>query len=396
MPGRRSHIALLVDASRAYGRGLLNGVAAFADERNDWLLLPHERNILSELPSWIRQNRVDGIIAEIPTAAFGGQLLKMKVPVVDVQGHGKCPQAVSFDSDASQIGRMAAEFFLDAGFAHVAYCGYPGIFFSDERQAAFVGCLQKRRIDAHVYAWKEKPEESGDFLHLERSGMEYEPSLRRWLAELPKPVAILACNDVRGQQIVNACREQGVELPAQAAVMGMDNDEVICCLCRPKLTSIAPDTRKIGYLAAQAVARMLAGEGIPFRRNTIPPLRIVERESTDTIPATHPVVVKAGRMIRDRVCRGLSVGQIASELDYSRSMLDKLFRQQFGHSLSREMLRVRLSRSTALLRDSDLPVAEIAVRCGFPTATSFCRFFNRETGQSPAVFRAQVRKSLRT
>ena len=386
------HIALLVDASRAYSRDLLLGVAAFADEQANWLLLPHERNIFRELPAWFRQNRVDGIIAEIPTPAFGAQLLKVGVPLVDVQGHCKCPGAVSFDSDALLIGRQAADFFLQASFASFAYCGYPGVFFSDERQAAFVDVLQKQQIGVHVYNGEGKPRKSGDFRHLERAGMEYEPSLLRWLGKLPKPVAIFACNDIRGQQIVNACRELGIELPAQAAVMGVDNDEMICRLCRPKLSSIAPDTWTIGYQAAQAVARMLAGEEAPHCRNTNPPLRVVERESTDTIPSTHPLVVKAGRMIRDRACGGLSVEQISSELDYSRSMLDKLFRQQFGRSISREILRVRLSRCISLLRDSTLSVAEIATRCGFPSSTSLCRFFHRETGQSPAVFRDQKRK----
>jgi LacI family transcriptional regulator len=217
--------------------------------------------------------------------------------------------------------------------------------------------------------------------------MEYEPELHRWLAGLPKPVAIFACNDVRGQQVINACRERGIDMPGAVAVMGVDNDEMLCALSRPTLTSIEPDTRRIGCEAAALLARLLTQKRVPAEFHNIPPVRVVERQSTDTVPVAEPLVFRAIQLLREHGCDGLTVENVCERLDCSRTALDNLFRNRLGHTVSAELIRIRLNRAIQLLRDTDQPLEQIAPRCGLPSVAYLCRFIRRETGKTPGQFR---------
>jgi len=385
---RIRHIALLVPASGGYSRGIIQGVASYAMEQEDWLIFPYERAEFMKLPSWLKKGHIDGIIGFISTPELGRQIKALGVPIVDVQGEGNCPDSPVIDTDPGIVALLAADFFTQAGFNHFAFCGYPGIFFSDNRSAHFSRILQSRDQAVHVYL--PPPKVSATIWHQfkEMRGLEYESALAAWLTRLPKPVAILACNDTRGQQIITACRDLGISMPSDVSVIGVDNDEILCRLSRPTLTSIAPDSEGIGRMASEMLTGMLNGETVEVRLYNHPPLRVVERQSTDITTAEDPVVLTASRIIRDRACHGISVEQICELVDCSRSTLDNLFKKFLGRSVSQEMLRIRLSRGMRLLENSSMPVEEVARECGFLSATYFCRFFKRETGTTPAFYRS--------
>ena len=377
------HIALLVDGSRAYGRGIFRGVAEVARERDDWLILPQERNLSDRLPAWLKSNRLDGVIAFVPNTGFGAGLRRLGVPLIDVRGDAAA-DIHSFDSDPEAIARLAVGFFRHAGFSHYAFCGYPGVFFSDRRQAAYVKQLKGWGHEVLVY---KSPDRDSDYEHRERGGMEYESDLCAWLAGLPKPVAVFACNDVRGQQIINACRESGIDVPGAVAVMGVDNDEMLCELSRPSISSIEPDTCRIGREAAELLARLLAGCRSEAKVINIPPVRVVERQSTDVVPVEAPLVVRAARLLRERGCSGLTVEELCVKVGRARATLDKHFRSHLGHTVAAELTRIRLNRAIELLRDTDQPMDQIAERCGLPSMAYLCRFIKRETGKTPGQFR---------
>ena len=383
-----SHIALLVPASGGYSRGICRGVATYALEREDWLIFPYERAEFMKLPSWLKKGHIDGIISFVSTPDLGRQIKALGVPVVDVQGEGNCPDTPGIDTDPSVVAQLAADFFIQAGFIHFAYCGYPGIFFSDRRSAAFHQIFQQRQQPVHIYAPPPKVSVSINLQFRELRGLEYEPALAAWLAQLPKPIAILACNDIRGQQIITACRDLGISMPSDVSVIGVDNDEILCRLCRPTMTSIAPDTEGIGQMAADMLSRILDGETVEPRLYNHPPLKVVERQSTDITTAQNPIVMAASRIIRDRACHGISVEQVCEMAGCSRSTLDNLFKQHLGRPIAREMVRIRLSRGMRLLENSSLSLEVIARECGFLSATYFCRFFKRECGSTPAQYRS--------
>jgi LacI family transcriptional regulator len=376
----------MVDASRAYGRGICRGVAEFAEGREDWLILPHERPELNELPDWLRKSRVDGFIAYIPNRKLYRRISALGVPVVDVHGRCRTPLIPVIESDARVIAALALQFFLKSGFQHLAYCGYPSVFFSDQREEAFRMQAASLNRAAHVYAPAALSRVGEDLYQFEKGTATHEVELAAWLRSLPKPAGLLACNDIRGQQVINACREAEIRVPEEVAVLGVDNDEIICRLCRPTLSTIEPDVERIGRLAGELIAAQLSSHPVDSSYQ-VPPRRIVERQSADTVVANHPLVVNATRLIRDRDCGEVSVEQVCEAVGTSRSTLDKLFLSNLGRSVAGEMTRTRLQRSQGLLQDSDLPLAEIARRCGFSSATYFCRFFKRITQQTPDSYR---------
>ena len=225
----------MVDASRAYGRGICRGVANFAEIQDDWLILPHERPELDELPEWLKKSRVDGIIAYIPNRKLYRRISALGVPAVDVHGRYRTPLIPAIESDAQVIAALALQFFLKSGFQNLAYCGYPSVFFSDQREEAFRLQAAKLSRTAHVYAPSSHVQVGEDLYQFEKGTATHEAELATWLRSLPKPVAILTCNDIRGQQVINACREAETRMPEEVAVLGVDNDEIICRLCRPTL-----------------------------------------------------------------------------------------------------------------------------------------------------------------
>ena len=380
-----THIGLLVDASRAYGRGIYRGVANFVETQGDWLILAHERPELDALPGWLKKARVDALIAYIPNRKLHQKISDLGVPVVDVHGRCRSPSIPVIESDDQMIVQMAFEFFLQSGFQNLAYCGYPSVFFSDQRQEAF-RLQAHRHKGVHIYAPCAHKRVGEDLYRFEKSVTAQDADLSQWLRDLPKPVAILACNDIRGQQVINACREAGIGMPEEVTILGVDNDQIICRLCRPTLSSIEPDVEKIGFLAAQWIADQLAGKRVPARC-LVPPRQDVQRESTDTVVAAHPAVLFAARLIRDQSCREASVEQICARTGRSRSTLDQLFLEHLGRSMAGEISRIRLQRSQNLLRNSNSSLAEIAQYCGFSSATYFCRFFKRSMGQTPNAYR---------
>jgi LacI family transcriptional regulator len=279
------------------------------------------------------------------------------------------------------------EFFQQSGFRNLAYCGYPGVFFSDQREE-FFRLETKGLKNGHVYSPRVHRRVSEDLYRFEKGSAAGDQSLARWLCSLPKPVAILACNDIRGQQLINACREAGIETPDEVAVLGVDDDQIICRLCRPTLSSIEPDTEEIGRLAAQLIASQLEGKRVASH-HLVPPRHIVQRKSTDTVAASHPLVLQATRLIRERGFGNASVDQVCEASGVSRSTLDNLFIRNLGRSVSGEITRLRLQRCSNLLRNTDLSLCEIASRCGFSSSTYFCRFFKRNTGIPPMGYRGK-------
>ncbi|HVV70560.1 MAG TPA: XylR family transcriptional regulator [Chthoniobacteraceae bacterium] len=380
-----THIGLLVDASRAYGRGIYRGVANFAETREHWIVLAHERPELDELPGWLKKSRLDALIAYIPNRKLRRKIDALGVPAVDVHGRCRGASIPVIESDDGMIVRLAFEFFLQSGFRHLAYCGYPGVFFSDQREEA-VRQQALELKDVHIYEPSGHKRVGEDLYRFEKSVTAHNAHFSKWLRSLPKPVAILAGNDILGQQVINACREARIRMPEEIAVLGIDNDEIICRLCRPTLSSIEPDVEKIGFLAAQLIADQLDGKRVaPY--HLVPPRQVVQRKSTDTVVADHPAVVHAARLIRDKSFSKASVEEICQSAGVSRSTLDKLFLAYLGRTIAGEITRIRLQRSRNLLRNSNLSLSEIAGRCGFASSTYFCRFFKRCTAQTPDSYR---------
>ena len=208
-----------------------------------------------------------------------------------------------------------------------------------------------------------------------------------WLRSLEKPIGLMACNDIRAQQVLQCCEDAGIAVPDDVAVIGVDNDEVICGLCHPNLSSVDPNTRQIGYDAAALLDRMMAGGKVTDGEVLVPPNRVMVRGSTDVVAIEDRTVAAAYRFLRDHACEGITVEDVVKRVSLSRRSLERRMQVYFGRSPSELIAEVRVARIKQLLEETDFPLKKIAGLAGFVHDEHMAVFFRKQVGEPPGKYR---------
>jgi LacI family transcriptional regulator len=387
--GHRRQVALLIDFSRWYGRRVLLGVAKFVREHHEWSVQSEEWRWTDPVPDWIKKWNGDGIIAWLETPELAALVQDLGVPAVDVRGSSGCGLPL-IDTDNQIVGDLAAEHFMQRGFRHYAFCGFVGANYSDSRCRWFSERLAKA---GHTCINYEPPAISRNMqtIELEKRGLLFQEDLARWIQSLPKPVGIMACNDIRGQQVINACRRGELLVPEEVAVIGVDNDELFCELSDPALSSVAVDATRIGYEAAGLIEEMMSGKKPPKQPVLIPPLGIITRRSTDVLALNDRQLAAGARFLREHLFEAISVNDMARAAGMSRRVFERRFVNQIGRAPKAELLRLRIERVKELLADTDWPLAQISERTGFRYSEYLHTVFTQKTGTTPGQFRAAAK-----
>lgn len=379
-------IIVLVESSRAYGRSLIQGISEYASTRDDWQLYYHECTLDMKLSDMLDYWQADGILTRITNDGDSEAICSSGIPAVNLFSAPPQHPISSVTVDNATIGRAAAEFFLRAGFSQLAFCGYQGIHFSDTRQAAFEKAAVSGGASVVTYNPPRVPEttsiSSRESWHPAR-----ETDLAEWLKSLPKPTAVFACNDVRSLDVSAACRLNGVDVPADIAILGSDNDELICNMSHPPLSSIEADITSQGYRGAELLHQLIAGEAEAPVYQTIPLKTIIERPSTDSIIFDKPHVAGAVRYMRKNYHLHICPEIIAQYVGISRSLLDRDFKAELGMTVSNELREIRFTRIRHLLLHTELTIKDIAAQTGFSNDVSLSHFFKASTGTTPGAFR---------
>ncbi|MBN2292885.1 MAG: substrate-binding domain-containing protein [Pirellulales bacterium] len=211
--------------------------------------------------------------------------------------------------------------------------------------------------------------------------------LAEWVHSLTMPAGIMCCNDVRGQQVLDACHRVHIAVPEEIAVVGVDNEKVLCKLCDPPLSSVAPNPERIGYEAAELLDQLISGKSPGSEERLIPPLYVVTRQSSDTLGIDDTDVASALRFIRENACVGATVEDVVRHVAISRSQLERRFRKYLNHSPHTEIRIVQVKRVKELLMDTDLSLSAIARQAGYVHSEYMSVVFKRLTGQTPGEFR---------
>jgi LacI family transcriptional regulator len=214
--------------------------------------------------------------------------------------------------------------------------------------------------------------------------------LANWLSSLDKPIGIIACNDSRALQLLNAARECRIEVPDEVAVVGIDNDSVLCSLADPPLSSVDHDLRRIGYEAAVLLDRMMAGDVRVDTRLLVEPLRVVTRQSSDVLAIRDGEVAAAMKFIREQACLGISVNDVVAAVPVSRSTLERRFTKGVGRSIKDEINRVRILRIKELLIHTDQKLSAISAKAGFAYAEYMNVMFKEAVGMTPGQYRRKL------
>ena len=376
----KRRVALIIETSSIYGRRLLRGVIKFMRKSDDWSVFLEQRDLEADPPAWLNHWNGDGILSRATTVKLAEAVAAKGIPLVELTDRREDLGFAHVWSDDAEIGRMAAAHLVDRGFKHLAFCGFSHEAWSERRQAAFQEAVFERLGSSAVYnsTWLGKAA---------RPWEEEQEHLAKWIDGLDKPVGIFACNDVRGQQILDTCFLSDIAVPEEVAVIGVDNDEILCQLCHPPLTSVIPKAEVIGFRAAEMLSKLMDGEPVDEPKQVVPPIGISPRQSTDVVAIEDQTVAAALRYIRENACEGITVEEVLKHVPMSRSSLERKIRKFLNRSPQQEIRKVQVKRAQQLLTETDLPLDRIAQMCGFQHPEYMHVVFRREVGETPGVYR---------
>ncbi|MEI7833849.1 MAG: DNA-binding transcriptional regulator [bacterium] len=384
---KEKRIAVLISSTFGYQRQILRGIYQYSNDNPDWVLrrLDPDHMELRTVKDW----HTDGIISFIGNAQQLEQFASLRIPLVNTSAYiseQKVPQVVI---DNEEIGRQAAEYLVGLGFRHCAYYGKPWVPFSQIRGEVFKATLI--RLGAHCaedLILQDGPPGS----NLPKIWTENEAETYRWLLGLPKPVGIFALHDIAARYLAEFCLHRKIRIPAEVAILGVDNEDVECLMTVPPLSSIELCGENVGYEAARMLAQLMAGEEPPSLDVRLPPRGVIVRGSTDTLAVDDPDISRALRFIHAHASQHISVDDILLEVPLSRRTLFTRFRRVMGRTLLEEMNRVHVALAKQLLADEDIPIRAVATQAGFRSISNLYTVFNATIGMTPAEFRKSYRR----
>lgn len=384
--GNQLEVALIVDPGRPYDRRIIRGVAAYVQRnRRDWSLYVEEDPLarLPDLDAWAG----DGILANFDDRRIAEAVIKLGVPVVGVGGgygyYEENPEIPYVRTDNRAIARLAAEHLIDLGFRRFAFCSEPPTRsngWSGERADAFCECVAEAGFSCEVYAGRFSPA---------KQWRKSQAALQKWLQQLERPIGMMACNDGRARHVLQACRVVGLQVPDDVAIVGVDNDDIMCELTHPPLTSIEQGAMRVGFEAAALLDEMMAGKTPAQQRMAVPPERLVARQSTDVMAVADEEVAESIRYIRQHACNPIQVRDVLEKAGMSRSTLEARFREAIGRSIHAEIRRVQIDAARRLLITTNMPIKEVVQRVGVSSVQYFTAMVRHATGQTPG----EIRKS---
>ncbi len=376
-------VALIIETSVIYGRRILSGVARYLRAHGQWSVFLEQHELGTPPPRWLKESQWDGILCRPTDPALARTFRRMGVPVVDLNDLYDDLKLPWVGSDHAEIGAMGARHLLERGFRHFAFCGYEGELWARQRRDGFLAALAEAGFPGAVYEskWRGANTPRWDD-EMEKVG--------RWIRALPKPVGIMACNDVRGLNVLDGCQRVGLMVPEECAVVGVDSEEILCDLCNPPLSSVAPGAECIGYAAAELLDALMAGKSPDRQRVMIVPEGVITRQSSDSMALKDQVVAAASRYIREHALEGCRVDEVLRHLRISRGALENRFRKALGRSPKAEIRRIQVSRIQRLLVETDFTLERIAELTGFEHPEYMSVLFKRETGVAPGAYRRRL------
>ncbi|MBE7499562.1 MAG: DNA-binding transcriptional regulator [Verrucomicrobiales bacterium] len=360
--------------------GFFKGAARYAREHH-WHVVADMIYTAKVPVGW----RGDGILSFIgdrdDLAEF---ILSSGLPAVEISMVRNEISLPRVEGDSEQIGCLAAEHFLERGFRHFAWAPFMDDVVNAERYRGFANRLARANYTCHLLP----PADTRHGDSATRNWAVRRKSLTRELKRLPKPLAVFGYNDCVAADIIDACDDAHLLVPEAVAVMGVDNDSILCECVRVPLSSVCHDLEGMAYQAAAVLDRLMAGRKPPKEIIRVPPTGLITRRSTDIVAVDNLQVARALRYIHDHYTNHLlGVEAVVAATNLSRRPLEKAFRQEMKRTLNEEIVRVRMEKVKDLLATTSMKVVEVAAATGFARPSHLFRTFRRQLGLSPKTFR---------
>jgi LacI family transcriptional regulator len=382
---RRKRVALIIDTSFAPGREILRGIASYLRKEGPWSIAHEPRTLKQSVLRWLNNWCGDGIIAGVRSERVVKAIAAVGVPTIDVLGVVDGISLPLVQVDDAAIGRDGAQHLLDQGYRHFAFIGIRGENWSQRRAQSFAQRVHLAGFgcEHHMVSWRTTRQEGWN---------EAGPQLANWLVGLPKPSGLMVASDQIGPYTLETCRRKGLVVPDELGVLGVDNDEPLCEISDPPLSSVWPNHSQVGYEAARQLDMLMRGGPRPQEPTLVGPKGLQVRISTDVLAIEDKDVARSLLYIREHACEGVDVDQVVKRVPLSRTALQRRFREVLGRSIHDELIRVRLARARELLQDTELPMSEIAERTGFRYQEYMGAVFRQRLNVTPGQLRRVERR----
>ena len=376
------NILVIIETSRSYGRQLLRGIAQYALVNGPW-------QIERQAPFYLQQfhamgkfpleqvMKADGVIMR--EQANIAPLIDSGIPVVLASYLSSDFKVPTIRTDDQQISTTAAKYYLERGFKNFAFVGYDGMFWSDNRKAAFAEALKDKNIRVELY---QQPKQK-----IKRAWEQERITLSQWLKALPKPVAIMTCNDDRAVQVLESCCLEEIAVPEEVSILGVDNDEFVCTLPHPSLSSINLSVAIAGFEAASVLHRMILGEKVDSNIIPVQVNNVVTRQSSDLLAIEDQSVAQAVKFIREHVREPIQVEDVLDHIAISRRSLYDKFKRSMNCSVHKYIKKTRIDHIEDLLVGTEMTISQIAYHMGFRSDEHIASYFRSVKGFNPRVFR---------
>lgn len=378
-------IILLSDFEEQYGKDLLRGITRYSKDYGPWIFCRMPTNYREKLGrrgllKWAKEWECNGVIGRFEDDDEARIFTSAGIPVIAQDYKERLQTVPNITSSYRETGRLGAEYMLKKGFTNFAFYGFNDIVWSRERAIGFEQRIRAAGYDVHYYEHKDA--RAQDLWY-------YKPSeLSEWLQSLPKPIGLMTCDDNQGHHITEAARHAGIRIPDELAVLGVDNDEMVCELSDPPLSSVALDTEKGGYEAAQLMDRMIRTRNCRHIEDVVVhATQVVTRLSTDFFASKDAYIVTALKFIHQNLDKNLKVDQILKEVPLSRRSLEKRFAQTTGYPVYEYIYKQRIEQFTKKLLETELSIFEIALDLGLSDSKNIARQFKQIKGLTPMEYR---------
>lgn len=393
-------VALLIETSKAFGRGLLAGVGRYARLHPRWSIYVEERGLDDPIPRWLladssAADRFYGMLIRSLRLETMKQASELGIPAVYL-GEENPDDVIAVSSDDRACARLAAEHLLERHFRSFGYVGLRGYGWSESRRDCFAQCIEQSGFPCAIIEMSTEPRQH-------EAWYQHRNELANWIASLPKPVAVMACYDATARTLLDVCRQHHWLVPEQVAVVGVDNDQVLCELSDPPLTSVALDTETIGYEAARLLDQRMQANSCAdvksIKSIVVPPRGVQLRQSTQTDAIDDPEIALALGFIRRHACDGIGVPDVLAHIAessnrntlpktaLSRRTLERRFHAATGHSPLDAIREVRIQRVKSLLCESTMKLEEVASSSGFQYPAYMASQFRASEGMTPGEYR---------
>lgn len=379
-----ARVIILTDFAEEYAKLLLKGITRYSKEYEPWVLckMPHAYRDLHGIEGvldWALKWKADAIIGQFYPEDNVALFKENGIVAIAQDFKSRFSEIPNITGAHHLAGRIGAGYFIQKGFKNFAFYGFKDVVWSEERCEGFRDELEKHQLGNSFY----------EYQNVEIKDLwDYDSEmLIKWLQTLPKPIGIMVCDDTQGHHITQLCKQYALQVPEKIAVLGVDNDEAICTLSDPPLSSLNQSVEKGGYETAQLIDRMMRDKNYVPQDIRVYPTHITTRQSTDIYATEDRNIAIVLQYIHQHSDRKINVMELVRLVPLSRRLLEARFKEVTGRAIYSYVLNLRIDKFAQKLIESNAPIIEIASEMGFTDYKNISRQFKRIKGYSPSAYR---------